>query len=468
MLVAIENKERHSWVLNLKHEIADIRKCVTEQQAVSLCSPKVHAVPDVFNPKKVRVISVFDFRDRVILSLASQYLSSLVDPFLQESSIAFRQARQRNARSALRELQELNLSRGSAPLHVGECDIRSFFDVLSHGIIEDSLRLIAERMAAAGIGIDPRVLDLVRAYLASYSFPKSVLPVLPLAKEKWPLEALQEFYMSPLDEPLGIPQGGALSNILINIVMDRADRAVESYRQECGRPIYYRRYCDDSLIIALESETCAKAFEVYLEVLCSLRLPIHAPVTPPPYLDKGKKQFWDAKSRAPYVWGANAFPWVGFLGFQFRYDGLARLRPGTVKKMHMKMSKMARQLQSLAGKRKPNTTPTTIKQPSAKRIRRFLLNKTMASAFGRNWQDRTRSSKRSIFAWISMLKWWRHDRSFLGGLDRHLGRLATVVLRASSAEQDGQPKKNLKRWSFSLNYARRMPTTRKMPPRGNS
>lgn len=474
MLLAIQRDEPHPWARNLRHEIESIRECALAQRPFSFSAPRVQAVVDEIDPKKVRIISTFGFRDRVILSLVSQYLSSLVDPFLHESSIAFRRDPSRNAPAALKELQELNLARGRRPLFVAECDIRSFFDALHHDVIEDSIRIISERMADAGVGIDPRVLGIVRSYLACYSFPKSVLPILPISWKKWPLKALQEFYSSPLDEPLGIPQGGALSNIIVNIVLDRADRALEEYRRASGRSFGYWRYCDDSLIVSPDRETCAKAYEVYSEALHLMGLPIHEPAALLPYVGDDKDVFWKAKTRPTYAWGGDIrdgeFPWIGFLGFRFCYDGYARLRPDTVRKVHFKMDKLACRLQELARNRIRNDGNGAEKRPSAKRLRRFLLNKVMASSFGWRWIDLDRPSKRSLVAWIGMLKWWRHDRGFLRRFDRHLGQLTHTVSSAyPDSKERVRPESVSQRWSFFLNFVRtrRLPG-RTAPPRGNS
>lgn len=435
----------------------------------------MHPVRDIRDRKKIRIISSFAFRDRVILGLASRYLSSVVDPFLDKASIAFRQDHSRNAQAALRELQELNLARGTRPLFVAECDIRSFFDVLSHQVIEESIEMIKQRMAAAGADIDPRVLELVSAYLACYTFPKSVLPVLPVAGEKWPDKALQEFYPSPLEESLGIPQGGALSNILVNLVLDRADTALADYRRASGQPLSYWRYCDDSLIVAPDREKCEGAFKVYLDVLHSLRLPIHPPAELLPYLGNNRPAFWAAKSRPTYAWGgdvhAGEFPWISVWGVQFRYDGKVRLRPESVRKLHLKMSALARQLRGLADQRKQlgDTGGGNGTLPSLERIARFFKNKLMASAFGRNWQDPSRSSKLCWDAWAGILKCWPHDRGFLRGFDRHLGRLV-AGLAGSFPKKDSTSsrKANSKRWSYFLNFYRRRSREGKVVPRGNS
>jgi len=475
MLLAIQRDEPHPWGRNLRNEIESVRECALERGVFSFAAPRVRAVADEFDPKKARIISTFGFRDRVILSLVSQYLSSLVDPFLHESSIAFRRDPSRNAPAALKELQEVNLARGRRPLFVAECDIRSFFDTLHHDVIEDSIRIMSERMADAGVGIDPRILELVSAYQGCYSFPKSVLPSLPISWKKWPLKALREFYLSPLKEPLGIPQGGALSNIIVNIVLDRADRALEDYRRASGRSFGYWRYCDDSLIVSPERETCAKAYEVYSEALHLMGLPIHEPAALLPYVGDDKDVFWKAKTRPTYAWGADIqageFPSIGFLGFRFCYDGYARLRPDTVRKVHYKMDKLARRLRVLAGNRIRKNGNGAEKQPSAKRLRRFLLNKVMASAFGWRWLDLDRPSKRSLVAWIGMLKWWCHDRGFLRRFDRHLGQLThTVSSACSDSKERVRPESVSQRWSFFLNFVRtrRSAFGRATPPRGNS
>lgn len=462
MLQGLHGNE--TWARNLQREISDIRHSATGKRLHKFEAPRVYQMRDLCDPKKCRVISKFGHRDCVILGLVNGYTSKWIDPFLADSSIAFRKNPKRTVQTALGELQDLNLARGSCALYVAECDIRSFFDVLHHGVIEESIAILAARMMAAGVVLDPRIREMVSAYLSCYSFAHSVLPYVPVAGEKRPLESLQEFYPAPLAEPLGIPQGGALSNLLANIVLDRADRAVARCQGADDRALAYWRYCDDSLIVSSHSDVCAKAFGAYLECLHSLRLPIHAPVDPLPYLGGNKAAHWNAKSRATYPWGGDIeegqIPWISAWGVQFRYDGKARLRPASIRRLHLKMRALSQRLKACSQQR-PEIG-------EGERVTRYFGSKVMAVAYGRRWQCSRKPAKRCWYAWAAILKQWPHDCAFLRKLDRHFGSLVAGLRNSLCAMTNARRKEDPRRWSYFFNFFKGRSCCRSVPPRGNS
>jgi hypothetical protein len=70
---------------------------------------------------------------------------------------------------------------------------------------------------------------------------------------------------------------------------------------------------------------CSAALQTCLEILkIDLRLPVHPPVT----VEKYGPKFWRTKSRQVYRWMAPQHeadvPWVQFLGYQIRHDGVLR------------------------------------------------------------------------------------------------------------------------------------------------
>ena len=134
-----------------------------------------------------------------------------------------------------------------------------------------------------------------------------------------------------------IPQGGALSPILANIVMARADDAVLVAVQ---RNAFYARYCDDMVIASVDEGICRRAMDAYLGALDALDLPPH-PVTEFAY----GHEYFEAKSKGPFRWGwakygeRNVAPWVSFLGNQVQCDGEVRVRRDTVAKHVLKLKK---------------------------------------------------------------------------------------------------------------------------------
>ncbi|MHC4537067.1 MAG: hypothetical protein ACYS6K_24220 [Planctomycetota bacterium] len=62
------------------------------------------------------------------------------------------------------------------------------------------------------------------------------------------------------------------------------------------------------------------------------RLPAHTPVPIKEY----SKDYYDIKSKLPFRWGnrrgERIIPWISFLGYQVRYDGIIRVRRKSIQK----------------------------------------------------------------------------------------------------------------------------------------
>jgi hypothetical protein len=129
---------------------------------------------------------------------------------------------------------------------------------------------------------------------------------------------------------IGVPQGGAVSGVIANLVLNQADEAV-------GAGLHYFRFCDDTLFVANTRKQCQKGMDAYLSALVKLNLPYHPPQKTRFY----DKSFWDQKSKAPYCWTGRKWfgcvPWVQFIGYQVRYDGLMRVREKSVEKQKKRL-----------------------------------------------------------------------------------------------------------------------------------
>ena len=215
---------------------------------------------------------------------------------------------------------------------------QGFFDCVSHPIAREALgRLIADaQQRNPSLRIEPRALQIFEAYLACYSFQTTVLcgPALenlkmndPDGEFKWHEEALQRLYGTVSLPAIGVPQGGALSAVIANAILHAADKALKVLEQKLGRRFTYMRYCDDMILLAPNPADCAAAFREYRRVLRRLRLPEH----PPQVVRAYNAKFWSNKSNFRYRWAqptrSGVVPWMQFVGYQVRYDGLVRIRP---------------------------------------------------------------------------------------------------------------------------------------------
>ncbi|RJO65970.1 MAG: group II intron reverse transcriptase/maturase [Myxococcales bacterium] len=141
--------------------------------------------------------------DRFIQQAVLQVLQKRLDPTFSEHSYGFRPGR--SAHQAVAQAQAY-IAAGCGI--VVDLDLEKFFDRVNHDVL---MGLLAKRVE------DQRVLKLIRAYLDA--------------------GALEDGLVSPREE--GTPQGGPLSPLLSNVVLDVLDRELER------RSLRFVRYADD-------------------------------------------------------------------------------------------------------------------------------------------------------------------------------------------------------------------------------
>src|SRR5215831_4049426 len=151
----------------------------------------------------VRKLGIPTVLDRFIQQAVMQILQSRWDRTFSEHSYGFRPGR--SAHQAVRQAQQY-IAAGYR--WVVDLDLEKFFDRVSH---DKLMAKIAERVG------DKRLLKLIRAFLTA--------------------GVMEDGMASPVDE--GTPQGGPLSPLLSNIVLDEFDRELER------RGLRFARYADD-------------------------------------------------------------------------------------------------------------------------------------------------------------------------------------------------------------------------------
>ena len=152
--------------------------------------------------------------DRVLPQAISQTLTPLYEPHFSEHSHGFRP--KRSAHDAIDEMLREAIIKGKK-CHVVDCDLKAFFDTVDHQKLMGKLR---ERIA------DPGLLKLILGYLKAGAIPSK------LTRE----EREEEI-------DAGEPQGGPLSPLLANILLDELDHELE------GRGHKFVRYADDFVIL---------------------------------------------------------------------------------------------------------------------------------------------------------------------------------------------------------------------------
>jgi hypothetical protein len=201
----------------------------------------------------------------------------------------------------------------------------------------------------------PKSTDL--EYWTSYEIPNGFFGW--VEKET---ETIASYYTDISYERIGVPQGGALSGLIANIFLNQADLELKKF------DVFYQRFCDDMIILAKDYDTCDSAKNAYENELKKLKLFPHKFKSS----DELKKvendkislaEFWNGKSKGPYKWGKveeNAFPWIGFVGYEMDYLGNIRVRKKSLVKELSKQKTIIREIKNAVkiGMRKPKGTAT--------------------------------------------------------------------------------------------------------------
>lgn len=376
------------WNQNLQNKIDMVRSRVLRPD-FSFESPKIWPVRK--EKSEYRAIASFSKDDKLLAGQAARYFLREFDPLFSEASLAFRSKKFSDPRGwALERIIEFSRRYSAVPLYVAEADIMGFFDCVDHTVVRERVEALAHE---GGIDLDPIALKILNAYLDVYSFPRTVKAVegdLRARKGagayyRWPIASLRQWYADPDRVAIGVPQGGALSNVIVNVLLHFADVAVEQIRSE-GHDLLYLRYCDDVIFVSASHEITRRAFEVYLEQLEELRLPVHRKVALPAYEGVAKREYWTTKTKAPFAWGidvgAGQIPWIGFLGYELRRDGLLRIRASSIHKQKQKVvgivGRAVRMLDQVSGAKSTRSL-----RVSAQSFFARVRGKMIAAAVGR-------------------------------------------------------------------------------------
>jgi RNA-directed DNA polymerase len=194
-----------------------------------------------------RKLGIPTYMDRLIQQAISQELTKMYDADFSEHSYGFRA--QKNAHQALQKAREY-INEGYS--HVVDLDLAQFFDRVNHDYLMNELsRKIS----------DKRVLKLIHKILRA---------------------DIQEKGQSTPSKQ-GVPQGGPLSPLLSNIILDKLDKELE---KRCHR---FVRYADDISIYVKSKragERIMESISTYIEKELKLKVNIEKSSVTRPWLSK--------------------------------------------------------------------------------------------------------------------------------------------------------------------------------------
>jgi group II intron reverse transcriptase/maturase len=181
----------------------------------------------------VRKLGIPTALDRFIQQAILQVLQPLFDPTFSEGSFGFRPGR--SAHQAVRAAQK-HIQGGKR--WVVDVDLEKFFDRVNHDVLMGRL---ARRIS------DKRLLGLVRRYLNAGIMVNGVV----------------------MERYEGTPQGGPLSPLLANVLLDEVDKELEA------RGLAFCRYADDCNVYVRSKRAAEDAMALMKRLFASLRLRVN-------------------------------------------------------------------------------------------------------------------------------------------------------------------------------------------------
>jgi RNA-directed DNA polymerase len=234
----------------------------------------------------MRKLGIPTVLDRFVQQAVMQILQRRWDRTFSEHSYGFRPGR--SAHQAVKQAQQC-IADGYR--WVVDLDLEKFFDRVNHD------KLMAK---LAGRVSDKRLLKLIRAFLRA--------------------GVMENGLVSPVDE--GTPQGGPLSPLLSNIVLDEFDREMER------RGLWFARYADDCNIYVRSRRAGSRVMESLARfITMKLKLKVNA-----------------QKSAVARPWGRK------FLGFSFTNEQAPRRRiaPKAVDRFKERVRELTRRTRGIS------------------------------------------------------------------------------------------------------------------------
>ena len=202
-------------------------------------------IPKDPRSKSFRPLGIPVVRDRVAQEVLRRLLDPIFEPLFHNASFGFRKGR--NCHLALQKVLSLH---DDGYRLVLDADIEAFFDNIPHSVI---LQLVAARVA------DGNILALLQRFLSAGVMIDGVFK----------------------PTTIGTPQGGVISPLLANIVLNQLDWQLH----QAG--FRFVRYADDFVVLTQSHRQAQEALDLVRKTLLSLQLCLNAQKTKMTTFGKG-------------------------------------------------------------------------------------------------------------------------------------------------------------------------------------
>ena len=383
---------------NIMHAVLTSKK-LFRKPTVTVIEKKRLEIEKIIECRPVCLFKTLD--ERIYASLYNKVFSHLFDSLFYEHSIAFRVPKKDDPEmlhlKAIRKIKEFRRNH-SGILYVAECDLQKFYDTLEHDVIKKRFNQLLQWKKNDGtISVEEKNIlkNVIYSYVDCYCFYRDVYkynkkPNHPIWKQieksdnykksvMWILPEIEKkrqsgnwSYRTKLHEryQLGVPQGGALSGVIANVLMHFTDLHLRKC-WDAHPEFLYIRFCDDIIMMGKYKDDVVRAFHQYFHSVESSHLYIHPEK---PLTEQKMKDFWNGKTKPPYQWGApskDVFPWITFVGYDINWEGETRIRRSTLRKEIRKQYDKRIEVEHLLnkkGKRNPQWSKQFISNSVHKRL----------------------------------------------------------------------------------------------------
>ena len=304
-----------------------------------------------------------DLEDKIILALTSRYLTCCFDRYLHENLLSYRTVRKFHGKErystdfsdGVELIKAFRQAHNEEPIYVFDCDIKKFYDIIPHQVIRDCFGRVLDQSPLSADG-RAMVMKVLNAYLNSYNFYTNALQEAEQHPEVyWKVQRkmhdrkkrntyklgwVDEVRQAPEAERrrVGVPQGGALSLLVANFVLNDVDQPLLA---EAGDNMLFIRYCDDMILLHTDYAQCCRLMQLYEQSLAAHGLYYHLPKQVAEC--SSRSEFWKIKSHLPFLWAdgeGNCNRYIGFLGYEMRRDGRMRLRKSNIERFKEKIRRI--------------------------------------------------------------------------------------------------------------------------------